>query len=338
MDSKINYTYIETYSDSFSDKIINGYQENSTFGGEDLLKLTEIKPINFLVLKTLFQSWKSEIGKLKSPYFDYDNPEVQESLKSLMNTLSRHILIERHNLKILLKNAVHQSLLLIFSPYDYYLHELQENGKLKTSFEELQEILKYIKVNRRLWEIFLQELEKRNLKKLTVEQAVEIFNAVLENTEEQPDDFMSLKAELDKVLVFDLGQMYSEKKQIENQPSSSIGEPVNLETRKEEPIYRPTLNDQFQKGEHSTLADLHAKQKITDIKKHISINQRFMFVNDLFGGSTAEFNQAVESLEKLDNYDTAMQFLIQNYQGKHQWDMDSEEVNEFIQILHKRYS
>ncbi len=57
-------------------------RERSISKADEIIHLTPVQQVNYFVLKELFQRWKSEINQLKSPYFDYDNDEVQASLKA----------------------------------------------------------------------------------------------------------------------------------------------------------------------------------------------------------------------------------------------------------------
>ena len=48
--------------------------------------------MNLFVVRELFKAWKEETKKLKSPYFNYESPEVKEALETLMDKLSNNIL------------------------------------------------------------------------------------------------------------------------------------------------------------------------------------------------------------------------------------------------------
>ena len=51
--------------------------------GEELQSFTEHEQVNKFLLFQVFQVWNMQISKLKHPYFDFDQPEIQESLNSL---------------------------------------------------------------------------------------------------------------------------------------------------------------------------------------------------------------------------------------------------------------
>ena len=62
-----------------------------------------------------------------------------------------------------------------------------------------------------------------------------------------------------------------------------------------------------------------------------------MFINELFSGSQAEYQEALEKLE-VSNHRREALAVLQPYQQKHQWDDESEEVVEFMEILSKKFS
>jgi len=62
-----------------------------------------------------------------------------------------------------------------------------------------------------------------------------------------------------------------------------------------------------------------------------------MFVNDLFKGSMDDFEMAVGILENCNNFDEAMDFIKTNYFDKNIWDSEKEEVQEFVEVVQRRF-
>ncbi len=94
------------------------------------------------------------------------------------------------------------------------------------------------------------------------------------------------------------------------------------------------LNDILSHDQRETLADQHQNARIKNIRKHLSINQRFMFINALFQGDEQAFDRTLEHLETVSSSDEAISFLTHKYTN---WDESSEEVQEFLQIVHRRF-
>ena len=76
-------------------------------------------------------------------------------------------------------------------------------------------------------------------------------------------------------------------------------------------------------------------QKITNIKGSLSINQKFMFTKVLFHGDFELFTKAIDDLDRQDNLNGALKYLESNHE---EWDRESEEFHEFMEILEKRFN
>jgi len=98
-----------------------------------------------------------------------------------------------------------------------------------------------------------------------------------------------------------------------------------------------TLNDQLN-PDRETVAGIHEAKKIDNILANISVNQRYMFVNDLFSGDTDQFTKAFEKLEGHQNYQEAVDDLNNTYAAPNHWDLESAPYRELLEILNKRYN
>jgi len=97
-----------------------------------------------------------------------------------------------------------------------------------------------------------------------------------------------------------------------------------------------TLNDKF--GiESKTLADVHEEKKISNIMEAISINHKYMFLQELFDGDNEVFQKAVNEIEERKTFDAAVEFLVQNYAKEFFWDMNSDEVKEFLKVIFRYF-
>ncbi|MEO1254266.1 MAG: hypothetical protein AAFY41_05190 [Bacteroidota bacterium] len=98
-----------------------------------------------------------------------------------------------------------------------------------------------------------------------------------------------------------------------------------------------TINQQFEKQEE-TLAEHHETSKSSNsILELISLNHRYMFIKDLFKNDKREFEHALNELEGYDNFDSSVEFLVQGYAKENEWDMQSDEVKEFLKVLFRRF-
>lgn len=89
--------------------------------------------------------------------------------------------------------------------------------------------------------------------------------------------------------------------------------------------------------EKPSIAASHARKKASNIRSTITLNQRFMFTNELFNGDTQAFNQALDQLDSYHSYVEAYQYTMRHYARQYNWEEDSEASQEFLQILQSRY-
>ena len=322
MESKLNYSFIQYYSNEYIQAITDDFfKKNEVISGQQILNLCPVKQVNLFVIKKLFEAWQLETKKLESPYFDYNAEEVKAALVAFMNTLSQHIAIPREHFEPLLEQAVSDTILLIFSPYDYYVREFNTSEDTLT-LDALKKNLRYIKINRPILDALIKRFEDEQLSEVQGDEKTRLFNEVFENLEDDPEDFD------DYVQLFaETRPLYTEK---------LYSDTHHTQNGQHEEAY-PTLNDQFSESNGNTLADLHQKKKIDSIRKHINVNQRYMFTKSLFGNSTEEFERAVEDLDNYASYVEAFNYLRKDFAGKYHWKMDSEEVIEFLEIVAKKY-
>ncbi len=124
----------------------------------------------------------------------------------------------------------------------------------------------------------------------------------------------------------------------EEEPKKEVKAPVILEEEdKEDDFPEETINKQFEK-EEETLAEHHeTNQSSNSILELISLNHRYMFIKELFRNDKDEFEKTLDELEKYDNFDESVEFLVQGHAKQNEWDMQSDEVKEFLKVLFRRF-
>lgn len=357
MENKLNHTTIENYSAAYSKKkVATFFDLEETINGKQILNLSNIPQLNLFIIKNLFQKWKKETNKLQSPYFNYDAAEVQQALKNFMNALSQNIAIKRNHFEPLLKKSVQDTILLIFSPYDFYSKEMNHPDRTRLSSNDLHEISKYVKVNRRLLDAIIARFESDEIDEVFNDEAFSILNEIMEEVHAEVEDYSQYLQKFSEVVPLSVDMIYHEvvsESEDEDYRQLKINEIEQTNKASAPPVENThaskNLNDKFFK-EHKTLndnlniqsnmslADIHQKKRIDSIKQHITLNQKFMFINELFAGNKDEFNSALDQLERCASYNEAMRFIKQEYMIKNQWNPEDDEVAEFLEVVAKRYN
>lgn len=146
-----------------------------------------------------------------------------------------------------------------------------------------------------------------------------------------------IKDELDDFPLEDpIIEVYKNKK---TSASNSKALDNDLGYRKEPELSKlefETINEQFQ-SETKTIADTHQEERITNILSNISINHQYMFVKELFGDSDEKFKATIKAIERLENFDAAVEYLIRNEAKEYQWNMNAEIVKELLKIIFRRF-
>lgn len=96
---------------------------------------------------------------------------------------------------------------------------------------------------------------------------------------------------------------------------------------------KKSLNDQLSQNRIQT--DLSKKlqtQPITDIHKAIDINDRFLFVKELFDGDQDLFSQTLHILNQQNNFNEAYVYLRDTFQ----WNMDLPVVQQLLNIMRRK--
>lgn len=123
----------------------------------------------------------------------------------------------------------------------------------------------------------------------------------------------------------------------DTEPKSSVVEPVVTTDRrykaastgvtKIEDVYRSNAAESERTA--VTLGDAMVAKRAKELRKALSLNDRFRFRRVLFAGNDADMNSVLEAIDKMDSYDKACDMLF----ATHKWDVNDEVVKEFLTIV-----
>jgi hypothetical protein len=77
---------------------------------------------------------------------------------------------------------------------------------------------------------------------------------------------------------------------------------------------------------------------ISDIKLAITLNDKLLYVKDLFNGYNLAYSEAIEILNRFSTFDEAARFLKTNYITKNNWESKPATVEKFYALLKRRYA
>jgi len=96
------------------------YFESGKISGEALKQFAEHDQVNRFLIFQVFQVWEMQINKLYHPYFDLEQPEIDQTIRTLKNQISRYIAITEDDFQPMLKRATYNNLKLLLAPRDTF--------------------------------------------------------------------------------------------------------------------------------------------------------------------------------------------------------------------------
>jgi hypothetical protein len=197
MSNKFHQNALAEYSRSYARRVSTDFYSNhAVISGKQILNLTPIGQINIFVINSLFDKWKADAEKFRSPYFDFAHPEVEEALRGFMNVVSQHIAIRREHLEPMLAEAVRKTLILIFDPRNYFDDVLRNQPDFTLTAETAKQITRYTQINKFVPATIEQRINGKSF--VYVNQALNFLEEVLSQRAadlEKPDKYVAVLSE-----------------------------------------------------------------------------------------------------------------------------------------------
>ncbi len=99
---------------------------------------------------------------------------------------------------------------------------------------------------------------------------------------------------------------------------------------------QPSLNDRL-KETKTELFDSLKEAPIRDLKKAIGINDKFLFINELFRGDDTMYERSIKTINGFSIYPEAEYWIKRELKLKLGWDDRNEVVKQFDQLVKRRF-
>jgi len=111
-----------------------------------------------------------------------------------------------------------------------------------------------------------------------------------------------------------------------------------LELRKNTPITAPLVAPKLHETTGTQVSEPVAENKYAnvpdnDIRTLIGINDKYLFVSELFGEDKIAYDAAIKHLNTFNNLTDATNWVKAELHQKYQWDKESETVQSFYNLL-----
>ena len=97
-----------------------------------------------------------------------------------------------------------------------------------------------------------------------------------------------------------------------------------------------SLNERLKQSKIE-LSDMLTEAPVRDLKKAIGVNDRFLFINELFRGDEAMYERSIKTINNFSIYPEAQYWIERELKVKIGW-KDSDIVRQFDQLVKRRFS
>ncbi len=177
--------------------------------------------------------------------------------------------------------------------------------------------------DRPLTEEEIEVIEKKTQLKVQPENSTEPETDESSESEQEEE----IQSEDDQTPVFGIFEPNTEQ-----EPLNQITEPAP----EEQPL--PIHEILAAQASQSTVSSQFTQRQVKDLKSLINLNDKLVFVRDLFNGYSLAYSEAIEILNRFESFESADNFLKQNYSSKNNWAEKQNIADKFYEILNQRFS
>ena len=102
---------------------------------------------------------------------------------------------------------------------------------------------------------------------------------------------------------------------------------------------KTTVRDRLSENrEDKSIAGKLKNKPIKDLRSAIGINEKFIFLNELFDGNANGYNDAVDALNGFSSFEEANNYLENSWVAKYNWNLKNKYVKgDFMDLVHRRF-
>lgn len=96
-----------------------------------------------------------------------------------------------------------------------------------------------------------------------------------------------------------------------------------------------TIFDKISHDKEPSIADKMRQTRIADLRQAIGINEKFLFINELFNGDMGKYNKALDELNEMKTREGVVTYFIE-LKIHNQWKDDNEAFIKFKELLDRK--
>lgn len=196
----------------------------------------------------------------------------------------------------------------------------------------LQEIIRL--KGRRIAEVIASDGEVTDEKPEEVAAEIPDAGPMLEEEDEMADAWNKAGAVTEEVTE---GYTCQTSEEVTDEATEDVADETPEEVAEEVPEAEPMIEVEEEMAEaleeEENMAPVE-KQRVGHLKSKFSLNDRFRFSRELFGGDTRRFDAVVDHLNDSEGFDEARDYLVSSLG----WDIEADDAAaEFIEIIRLFY-
>ncbi len=163
-----------------------------------------------------------------------------------------------------------------------------------------------------------------------IKQEIKTEPPKIENSIQSNSEINSATKEANEMPIVNFGINKPSEKPTQSKPVIHPGSDLFADTV-------PSIADKLSAQQDPSLGETMQQNHITNIKSAIGINEKFLFINELFGGNLQDYNQSIDQLNLAKNLAEATS-IFNLFQEKFNWDDENEAVAKLKLTMSRKYS
>jgi hypothetical protein len=93
-------------------------------------------------------------------------------------------------------------------------------------------------------------------------------------------------------------------------------------------------DDLAKKQPQNNLSTRMQSRPINDLAKAIGLNDKFLFIRELFNGDKEKYHEAIQIINEMPSYEEAENYIRERFN----WDEEQPEVEKFMDLVRRKFS
>ena len=102
-------------------------------------------------------------------------------------------------------------------------------------------------------------------------------------------------------------------------------------------LFQETLADKLASSDKQTVADKLSKNNLKSLRQYIGINEKFLFINELFNGDLSRYNHAIDELDSMPTLKGADTYLFE-LKVQNMWDDEMDAYFKLKELVQMKFS